>query len=143
MDPVNVLQSEISFFISLLKINQLHVLMCFYSEKPQEPTITGVIPGHNSLTITWLRNYNGGAEQQFILAYREITDEKWRTSVPIHDTFDTCCVYILKYLNDDTNYEIRLYSNNSLGRSNFTRVWEVKTLCKSFNAIVKFVYIDI
>lgn len=106
--------------------------MCFYSEKPQEPTITGIIPGHNTLTITWLRNFNGGAEQQFILAYRKITDEKWKTSVPINDTFDTCCVYVLKYLNDDTNYEIRLYSNNSLGRSNFTRVWEGKTLGKSF-----------
>ncbi|CAC5383214.1 unnamed protein product [Mytilus coruscus] len=98
------------------------------SDRPETPNITEIIPGMNSLQIKFVRNYNGGLEQQFLLSYRKLTDKKWRISGPINDTFEQYYVHMITDLDDETYYELRLYASNAIGTSNFTSAWIVRTL---------------
>lgn len=107
--------------------------MYVFLDRPETPNITEIISGMNSLQIKFVRNYNGGLEQQFLLAYRKLTDKKWRTSGPINDTCGQYCVHMITDLDDETYYELRLYARNAIGKSNFTSAWIVRTLGMYFN----------
>lgn len=98
------------------------------SDKPQPPRITDVISETESLRVLWIKQFDGGTRQHFVLQYKKDTDDDWRGVGPIKDSTRRIEVHILNNLKSNSVYLLRLFAKNQLGTSNYTDIWTVRTL---------------
>lgn len=92
--------------------------------------ITGIISGTESLRVKWIKQFDGGARQHFVLQYKQNIDNDWQSVSPIMDSTRRMEVHILNNLESNSVYFLRLFAENQLGSSNYTDISTVKTLRK-------------
>ena len=68
--------------------------------------------------VEWTPGYSGEHEQTFYLEYRAFRTETWSLKEISHNTKQlTSLTYVLSGLQDNTLYELQMYSKNMFGRS--------------------------
>lgn len=97
-------------------------------EKPQPPTIKNVVATIASLQIFWIKSFDGGTRQHFVLLYKKDTDVDWRSGGQINESISGDNVHVLEDLESDAVYMLRIYARNELGESNCTEPWTIRTL---------------
>ncbi|XP_063418553.1 uncharacterized protein LOC134701344 [Mytilus trossulus] len=105
----------------------VHLVKLSAADLPEKPKIIKVVADIENLTVYWNSTFNGGKQQQFILEYKTVDTIEWNKSLPINDTSVDCCHHVLKHLEANTNYMLRIVAINEIGSSNFTNIHIVKT----------------
>ncbi|XP_022111556.1 synaptogenesis protein syg-2-like isoform X2 [Acanthaster planci] len=82
-------------------------------DKPIRVMITGQTA--ESLTVTWTAGYDGGEEQSFRVSYLKVSDST-ETGVGESVTGGKT-TYTVTGLEDNTEYEIRVYARNAIGEN--------------------------
>ncbi|CAG2197250.1 unnamed protein product [Mytilus edulis] len=103
--------------------NASYTVTLIAEEKPQSPKIEKVVASTTSLKIFWIKSFDGGTRQRFVLMYKKDTDAAWR-----NESIRTDNVHVLENLKSDAVYMLRIYSRNDLGDSNFTEPLTIRTL---------------
>jgi len=96
-------------------------------ESPKDFTYTDESLGQTSVTFTWTRGFNGGADQVFVIQYRQASTVVWTETLPIVDT-QPQLNFTLNGLDSGMNYEAHMYARNYIGDSTFTEVILYKTI---------------
>ena len=84
--------------------------------RPDPPTdVRGTERTSDSITVSWTSGYDGGEEQWFIVSYMKAdSDDPETLSEPITGGENT---FTITGLEGYTEYEIRVYAENSIGRN--------------------------
>ena len=76
-----------------------------------------------SLTVSWERGYNGGADQWFVITYYETIDGTELQSGNITERENgSLYTHIVGGLNPGLRYGVSLYSGNKLGPSSDVKI---------------------
>ena len=67
----------------------------------------------SSLTVTWKAGYNGGEEQRFYVSHMETSSDKETSSERTTDGMTYNVTGLVPY----TEYEIKVYAENDVGRN--------------------------
>ncbi|XP_022110168.1 platelet-derived growth factor receptor beta-like [Acanthaster planci] len=86
------------------------------ARRPGKPTVLAVGRTVDTLTVTWIAGHDGGKYQWFEVTYRETSDATGR-EVSEGDVPGLTNIYTVKGLEPYTEYEIRVYARNEVGRS--------------------------
>ena len=95
------------------------------------------------MTFTWTRGFNGGADQVFVIQYRQASTVGWTETLRIVDT-QPQLNFTLNGLDSGTSYEAHMYARNYIGNSTFTEVVRFETLSEpgtSFNGNAVFLLV--
>lgn len=85
---------------------------------PSAPIITNVIPRDSEIQVTWSEPSNGGQNIiDYIIQYSSNNGSSWQT---VADGVSTNTEYVIKNLNNNTAYIIRVAAINSIGQGNFS-----------------------
>ena len=157
-DALLKLFQEVFLFIHILRscktescgneiITVYNIIKCLLnslriSDAPSPPVLVAIKNiGPHSATISWSEGFHGGSDQT---VYYEIsTDNTYTTWTPVRmhtiGTSETISIRktTVNNLMEETIYFIRLYSTNSLGRSEMTDLSTFTTTCI---ALLQFVF---
>ncbi|XP_053388263.1 uncharacterized protein LOC128551434 [Mercenaria mercenaria] len=103
--------------------------MLMVLEKPYPPTDFEHIKGlstESSFTVRWRPGLDGGRAQTFILRYRITSVQSW-INVSIPDNGEEFMNFTLSGLKSGSEYEIVIYSVNSLGQSALSDRLRIRT----------------
>lgn len=88
-----------------------------------EPAQLIGIPGPHTIKLTWQRGFDGGFEQSFVVEYRIFgSSDGWKD-----EKVDTLNYAVIDGLESDTDFILRVYSQNEIGKSNRSEEISVKT----------------
>lgn len=95
------------------------------------------------LLIEWISGFSGVESRVFVLEFRKY-DEMYWTSVEVNETDKQSDLqsFELTNLNGSQTYNIRIFSKNSFGRSQFSKMLTVSTAYFDEN-IVKGLYLRV
>ncbi|KAH3811021.1 hemicentin-1-like isoform X2 [Dreissena polymorpha] len=96
--------------------------------KPDKPTSFRIKDGsitHNSLTVEWIPGDTGGANPWFVIRYRAALIPNW-TDKRVPPTLQTS--YTVEDLIPRTNYELKMFAENIVGKSGETSIVTALTL---------------
>jgi hypothetical protein len=104
-------------------------LPCHISVLPQTPANFSLVSStETSILVEWTPGYSGDHEQTFYLEYRARRTETWSLKEISHNTKQvTSLTYVLSGLQDNTLYELKMYSKNMFGRSLSTDIDIIQT----------------
>ncbi|XP_071094641.1 nephrin-like [Haliotis cracherodii] len=88
---------------------------------PSTPSNVSVYPeGPFSLRVSWKKEFNGGATQTFTVEY-STDEEDWKTAGSHEETGrGNYVTSVIRDLNPDTLYYVRVVASNKFGSSNYT-----------------------
>ena len=112
-------------------------LSCHISVHPQTPANFSLVSStETSILVEWTPGYNYNHEQTFYLEYRACRTETWSLNEISHNTKQlTSQTYVLSGLQDNTVYELKMYSENMFGRSLSTDIDIIQTSRKQEKGI--------
>ena len=104
-------------------------LPCHISVHPQTPANFSLVSAtETSILVEWTPGYKDDHEQTFYLEYRACRTESWSLKEISYNTkLLTSLTYVLSGLQDSTLYELKMYSQNKLGRSLSTAIDIIQT----------------
>ncbi|XP_052219302.1 nephrin-like isoform X1 [Dreissena polymorpha] len=90
---------------------------------PQQFLIVDAMITERSVTVQWIPGFNGGEDQWFVIGYKKAVDETW-TYINVSSTVTQ---FSIRELVAGTNYEVKIYAENIIGKSDETTVLSVTT----------------
>lgn len=78
----------------------------------------------NSINVEFEPGFNGGYPQTFIIEYRKAASGPW-TQLEVDNSHTN---YNIKYLEQGTQYELRMYSFSKLGNSTISDNYSIYTM---------------
>jgi hypothetical protein len=94
-----------------------------FLDKPQMPRhLTVTVASSTSVVVSWLSGFHGGSDQTFVVQYRTLHSETWRSATVLAGKQTTNERFTAKVigLETDTVYQFRVYSTNDEGDSSHT-----------------------
>lgn len=129
---VNVTPQDFGIY-SLYIENPFGILtQSFYliaEDKPQPPvffTHHESLSTDSTITVRWKPGFDGGCSQVFFLKFKQVAEQYW-FNVSIEDTGDEEMNYTLSNLSPNTDYMIKMFAINSIGRSEETVVLTLRS----------------
>lgn len=96
------------------------ILLLKLKGPPDPPTDVYVIPFTTAISVFWIQGSNGGFHQRFYLEYKTEASIIWnRKSLP-NDSLQLQ-YYTINKLTPNTQYQVKIFSRNLVGRSNATQ----------------------
>ncbi|KAH3779823.1 hypothetical protein DPMN_157630 [Dreissena polymorpha] len=77
----------------------------------------------DSVTIEWMPGINGDEDQKYVIGYKKVADETW-TYKTVKSTVSRVTIVELA---TGTTYDVKLYAENYVGKSNETIKLSVMT----------------
>ncbi|CAC5358914.1 unnamed protein product [Mytilus coruscus] len=126
--PIKTSVSEEFMIYSIVVTNaygQCNISVDFRSASiPMEPTQLIAIPGPHTIKLTWQKGFDGGLNQSFVVEYRILgSSDDWKD-----EKVDTFNYAVIDGLESETDFILRVYSQNDLGTSNRSKEILVKTV---------------
>lgn len=90
--------------------------------RPDPPVLVHLIPMETEIAISWKPGFHGGYPQMFFIEYRSKISKSWETVNASNET-----TAIVKNLEPGMEYFIRMFSQNIINASDYTRQYLVKT----------------
>lgn len=90
--------------------------------RPDPPVLAHLIPMETEIAISWKPGFHGGYRQFFFIEYRSKISKSWDTVNASNET-----TAIVKNLEPGMEYFIRMFSQNIINASDYTRQYLVKT----------------
>ncbi|CAC5383223.1 unnamed protein product [Mytilus coruscus] len=95
--------------------------------RPDPPEDVYVIPFITGIVVFWSQGFNGGFPQRFLLEYKTDTSIFWYTEVLMNDSFQLQEHYAINNLTPNTQYQVKIFSLNRVGRSKTTYSFFINT----------------
>ncbi|KAH3813784.1 hypothetical protein DPMN_142252 [Dreissena polymorpha] len=90
---------------------------------PQQLLVVDAMVTESSVTVKWTPGFNGGEDQWFVIGYKKAADEFW-TYINVSSTVTQLSIGDLVA---GTKYEVKMYAENIIGKSDETTALSVTT----------------
>ncbi|XP_052214828.1 protein turtle-like [Dreissena polymorpha] len=90
---------------------------------PQQLLVVDAMVTESSITVQWTPGFNGGEEQWFVIGFKKAADESWTNE----NVSSTVTRLTIGELAAGTEYKVKMYAENIIGKSDDTTVLSVIT----------------
>ncbi|XP_052219165.1 hemicentin-1-like [Dreissena polymorpha] len=90
---------------------------------PQQLLVVDAMVTQSSIAVQWTPGFNGGEDQWFVIGYKKAADESW-TYINVSSTVTQLNIGDLVA---GTKYEVKMYAENIIGKSDDTTVLSATT----------------